>query len=397
MSQNTPLLHSPIDALHRANGARMTEFSGWEMPLQFSGIVEEHLNVRRAAGLFDISHMGQMQLSGKTAFRDLQRVVTKNLARIETGRAVYSLLCNPEGGILDDIIVYRRRENSFFIIVNAVNSTKDFEWIKTNCTRTTTVQNLSIIRALFAVQGPSSAAIVGKLTTRPVNDLFYFHFRDEAMRGLPVILARTGYTGEDGFEISVQAGHAAELWNRLLEAGNSFGIKPAGLGARDTLRLEMAYPLYGMEISKNVSPLEANLEKAVSLGKGDFIGRDAIIRKGKESRRTLVGLEMLDRGIPRPDFPVKFGAIVVGRVTSGTMSPSLRRGIALAFVQKDFSEVGTILDVEIRGENRHAIVVRTPFCTPRVYVRSGRPAERSTSVTAAPPFEKGTTASQRSS
>jgi aminomethyltransferase len=369
MSQSTPLRRSPIDGFHRERGARMTQFAGWEMPLQFSGIIDEHLAVRRAAGLFDISHMGQIQVSGKSAFHDLQRIVTKNLDGVEAGRAVYSLLCNSDGGILDDIIVYKRAENSFLIIVNAVNSAKDFEWIKGNCGKKTAVQNLSGVRALFAVQGPNAAAIAGQLTSEPVADLFYFRFRDEVMAGFPVILARTGYTGEDGFEISVEYEHAVPLWDRLLEAGKSLGMKPVGLGARDTLRLEMAYSLYGMEISESVSPFEACLHKAVSLKKGDFIGREAILRRGKESNRTLVGVEMLDRGIPRHLLQVKSGATPVGRVTSGTMSPSLGRGIALALVQKEFSEVSTILDVEIRGSNRHAIVVNMPFWKPRVYLR----------------------------
>ncbi len=373
MGQNTDLRHSPIDSFHRAHGARMTEFAGWEMPLQFSGIVEEHLAVRRAAGLFDISHMGQMEVSGPTAFPDLQRIATKDLSRQKAGTAVYSLLCNHEGGILDDIIVYKMAEDRFFIIVNGVNSTKDYEWLKANCTsgrtgKSTKVDNLTGRRALFAVQGPKAAAVVGQLTTQPLADLYYFHFREEEVAGFPVILARTGYTGEDGFEISVEAEKALDLWNRLLEAGGAFAMKLVGLGARDTLRLEMAYSLYGMEISESVSPFEARLGKAVSLDKEDFIGRDAILRKREESRRTLVGLEMLEKAIPRHDYLVKFGDTIVGKVTSGTMSPSLRRGIAMAFVQKEFAEVGTILSVEIRGRNCSAIIVKTPFWTPRVYV-----------------------------
>ncbi len=385
MSPKTPVLRSPLDAFHRAHGARMTQFAGWEMPLQFTGIIAEHLAVRRAAGLFDISHMGQIEVSGKTALRDLQRIATKNLAPISVGRAVYCLLCNHEGGILDDIIVYRRGENSFLIIVNAANSTKDFDWLKEHSGEATAVADLSRSRALFAVQGPDSAKILGQLTSQSLSDLYYFRFRDDVLSGFPVIVARTGYTGEDGFEISVEHGHAVGLWNSLLEAGDSFGMKLAGLGARDTLRLEMAYSLYGMEISESVSPFEADLHKAVSLDKGDFIGRDAIIRIGKESRRTLVGLEMLEKGIPRPHFPVKSSATVVGRVASGTMSPSLRRGIAMAFVQKELSEVGTVLDVEIRGCDRSAIVVKTPFWTPSVYVRSRVTAKESETPPSPPP------------
>ncbi len=383
MSQNVHFRHSLLDAFHRAQGARMTEFAGWEMPLQFSGIVDEHLAVRLGAGLFDISHMGQIQVSGETALQDLQRIVTKNLAPVPNGRAAYSLLCNAEGGILDDIIVYRWEENRFIIIVNGVNFTKDLEWFKTNCGETTAVENLSASRALFALQGPRSAAILGELTAQPLADLYYFRFREDVLGGFPVILARTGYTGEDGFEISVEAVHAVALWERLGEAGKPFGMKLVGLAARDTLRLEMAYSLYGMEISESVSPLEAHLEKAVSLKKTDFMGKDAIVRRGKESRRTLVGLEMLDRSIPRHLFRLWSGATLVGEVTSGSMSPSLGRGIALAFVQKESSEIGTILDVEIRGARHPAVVVRTPFCTPRVYTRSraARESSRSDRIT----------------
>jgi aminomethyltransferase len=362
----------------------MTEFAGWEMPLQFTGIVDEHLAVRQLAGLFDISHMGQIRVSGKTAFADLQRIVTKDLSRVRPGRAVYSLLCDEAGGILDDIIVYRMADDRFFIIVNAVNSTKDFEWIKGNSGKKTKVENLSQSRALFALQGPKAAAILEPLLQGTAADLFYFRFREEMVRDAPIILARTGYTGEDGFEISVESDRAPDLWQCLFEAGKPFGVKLDGLGARDTLRLEMAYSLYGNEISESVSPFEAGLEKAVSLNKGDFIGRDGIIRRGKESRRTLVGLEMLERGIPRPHFALKSDAVVVGSVTSGTMSPCLERGIALAFVQKESSEIGTILDVEIRGRDRSAIVVRTPFWTPRTYRMSLAAPERLTAPGSVP-------------
>ncbi|MDP2898549.1 MAG: glycine cleavage system aminomethyltransferase GcvT [bacterium] len=370
MSQDKNFLHSPVDAFHRTHGARMTEFAGWEMPLQFSGIVDEHLAVRHAAGLFDITHMGQIEVTGESAFDDLQRIVTKDLSKVEASRAVYSLLCNEEGGILDDIIVYKRGESRFLIIVNGVNAVKDYEWLRKNCVKATKVHNLTTKRSLFAVQGPKSAAIVSRLVSEPLAGLYYFHFREDTMLGLPVILARTGYTGEDGFEVSVDAEDALDLWNSLLEAGTPLGMKLTGLGARDTLRLEMAYPLYGMEISEQVSPFEANLDKAVSLKKGDFIGREAILRRRDESSRTLVGLEMLEMAVPRHGFLVKSCDSVVGRITSGTMSPSLGRGIALALVRKDHSEVGTILDVEIREKRRSAIIVRTPFWNPRVYLRS---------------------------
>jgi aminomethyltransferase len=369
MSQDTNLLHSPIASSHRAHGARMTEFAGWEMPLQFTGIVDEHQAVRRAAGLFDISHMGQIEVSGKAAFDDLQRIVTKDLLKVNVGRAVYSLLCNEEGGILDDIIIYRKGEGRFFIIVNGSTATKDFEWLRGNSTKKTKVENLTTKRSLFAVQGPNSERIVSQLVREPVTELYYFHFREDEMCGFPVTLARTGYTGEDGFEISVAAEHALDLWNALIAAGKPFRMKLVGLGARDTLRLEMAYPLYGLDISESVSPFEARLDKAVSLKKGDFIGREAIVRKGEESQQTLVGLEMLGKAVPRHGFLVKSCATMVGKVTSGTMSPSLGRGIALAYVHKDFSEIATILDVQIRGKNRSAIVVATPFWNPRVYLR----------------------------
>lgn len=368
MSQDTTLFRSPLDAFHRAHGARMTEFAGWEMPLQFSGIVEEHLAVRHTAGFFDISHMGQIEVGGDGAFEDLQRIVTKSLTKVEAGRAVYSLLCNGEGGILDDIILYRKAENRFFLIVNGVNSAKDYEWLRANCGKTTAVKNLSRRRALFAVQGPNAAAIVSQRARAPLADLRYFRFREDEMCGAPVTLARTGYTGEDGFEISVEAKHSPALCEGLMEAGKGFGMTLAGLGARDTLRLEMAYPLYGMEISEAVSPFEVDLGKAVSLEKGDFIGRDAIVRRRDESGRTLVGLEMLEKAVPRHGFLVKSCDTDVGRITSGAFSPSLGRGIALALVKKEFSDIGTILDVQIRDKDRSAIVVATPFVTPRVYV-----------------------------
>ncbi len=375
MSQDAHLHRSPIDVFHRDHGARMTEFAGWDMPVQFTSIVDEHLAVRRFAGLFDISHMGQIQVSGKKALSDLQRIVTKDLSRAKPGRAVYSLLCNPQGGILDDIIVYKMGDDRFFIIVNAVNSDKDFEWIQSNVSKKTRAENLSRDRSLFALQGPKSAAILEPLVGQPLADLLYFRFREDTVAEMPVILARTGYTGEDGFEISVASDRALDLWNSLQEAGKPWGMKFVGLGARNTLRLEMAYSLYGHEISESVSPFEANLHKAVSVDKGDFIGRDAIIQKGETSRRTLVGLEMLDRGIPRQHFFLTSDETVVGEVTSGTMSPSLGRGIALAFVEKEFSEIGTILDVEIRGRSCASIVVRTPFWSARTY-RSPRPARK---------------------
>jgi aminomethyltransferase len=368
MSHEKNLLRSPLDAFHRAHGARMTEFAGWEMPLQFTGIVEEHLAVRQTAGLFDISHMGQIEVAGDDAFEDLERIATKSLSTVQAGRAVYSLLCNEEGGILDDIIIYRKAENRFFLIVNGVNAAKDYAWLRANCRKSTTVENLSGRRALLAVQGPNSAGIVGQLVRTPLEDLRYFRFREDEMCGAPVTLARTGYTGEDGFEISVEAKQSLTLCEGLMDAGKRFGMTLAGLGARDTLRLEMAYPLYGMEMSETVSPFEADLGKAVSLEKGDFIGRDAIVRRRKESGRTLVGLEMLEKAVPRHSFLLKSCDTDVGRITSGAFSPSLGRGIALASVKKEFSEIGTILDVQIREKDRSAIVVATPFVTPRVYV-----------------------------
>jgi aminomethyltransferase len=375
----TPLKRTPLFDAHVKAGARMVPFGGWEMPVQYTGIVEEHRAVRAAVGLFDISHMGEFEVAGPEALAALQRLTTNDVSALEVGQVQYSLLCQPDGGIVDDLTLYRLAPDRFMLTVNASNIDKDWAWV-TAQGGAARWRNVSGDTGLVAVQGPKAEALVARLADRDVKTIGYYRFAQGAVAGAPTLISRTGYTGEDGFELYVAAGDTPRLWSALLEAGRGDGVVPVGLGARDTLRLEMRYALYGNDIDATTNPLEAGLGWVVKPAKGDFIGRDAIetVRAAGPARR-LVGLEMTDRSIARHGYPVVSRGVpptvgregaptasTIGIITSGSYGPSVERSIAMAYVASAHAAVGSEIAVEIRGQARPARVVKTPFHPSRV-------------------------------
>jgi aminomethyltransferase len=363
------LKRTPLYDWHVKAGARMVPFGGWEMPVQYTSIVEEHRAVRGAVGLFDVSHMGEFEVEGAEALTALQRLTTNDVSALAVGQVQYSLLCYPDGGIVDDLTLYRLGPERFMLTVNAANIDKDWAWVTEQSAAGPGARwrNVSAETGLIAVQGPRAEALVGRLGDRDVVSLGYYRFVAGMVAGAPVLISRTGYTGEDGFELYVAAADTARVWQSLAETGIADGARPIGLGARDTLRLEMRYALYGNDIDQTTNPIEAGLGWVVKPAKGDFIGRAAIERvRADGARRRLVGLEMADRSIARHGYPVVKDGQPVGVVTSGSYGPSVDRSIALAYVPAGLTSVGTELGVEIRGQARPARVVNTPFHPPRV-------------------------------
>jgi aminomethyltransferase len=363
---DTSLKRTPLFAAHVKAGARMVPFGGWEMPVQYSGIVEEHRAVRAAVGCFDVSHMGEFELEGPGALAALQRLTTNDVAALEVGQIQYSVLCYPHGGIVDDLTVYRLAPERYMVTVNAGNIDKDWAHV-TEDGDGARWRNVSDATGLIAVQGPKAEALVGRLADVDVGRIGYYRFAHGRVAGVTTLISRTGYTGEDGFELYVAAGDAARLWSALLETGRADGAMPIGLGARDTLRLEMRYALYGNDIDETTNPLEAGLGWVVKPAKGEFIGREAIERmRAAGPPRRLVGIEMTERAVPRHGYPVVKDGAPTGVVTSGSYGPSVDRYIALAYVGSAHAVVGTELGVEIRGQVKSARVVKTPFHPSRV-------------------------------
>lgn len=353
-------------------GARCIDFGGWELPVQFSGIQAEHEAVRRRAGLFDVSHMGEFLVTGPQAEQFLQRVTVNDVSRLLPGQAQYTLMCYPEGGVVDDLLIYRLGQERFMLVVNASNIGKDFQWLESHlpdagdaAVPAVELTDCSDATALLALQGPAAARILARVTDAPAGELAAFHFVEEAhVCGVQALISRTGYTGEDGFELYLRAEDAAAVWRGLLAAGKDGGLVPVGLGARDTLRFEARLPLYGQELSREITPLEAGLGIFVKLEKGDFIGREALLKQKEEGLpRKLAGIEMLDRGIPRSHYPVYAGpdGEQIGEVTTGTQSPTLKRNVGLALLKREYSAPDTEVWVEIRGKRLKAQVVKTPF------------------------------------
>ena len=356
------LRRTALYGAHRALGARFVDFAGWEMPVQYTGLLEEHRRVRSACGLFDVSHMGEIELRGRGALEAMQVLGTNDLGRISEGRCQYTLLCYPTGGVVDDCIVYMFSAERLLVCVNASNTEKVYGWFLEAGLGDVSIRDVSGAYAQLALQGPSSEAVLSRVASFDPSALRGFHFLEGAVAGRGAMVSRTGYTGEDGFEIYTSPDDARGVWDALLDAGGPFGILPAGLGARDTLRLEMAYPLYGHELSSSITPLEAGLERFVALRKDDFIGREALLeQKARGLERTLCGLVLRGRGVPREGCPVRMGGKERGRVTSGTLSPSLGRGIALAFLPPQMSAPGTEAEIMIRDRPFAAEVVETPF------------------------------------
>ncbi|MFC3803429.1 glycine cleavage system aminomethyltransferase GcvT [Cohnella sp. GCM10012308] len=345
-------------------GVRCIDFGGWDLPVQFSGIQKEHDAVRLHAGLFDVSHMGEFIVTGDGAERFLQRVTTNDVSKLTDGQAQYTLMCDPDGGVVDDLLVYRISADRYMAVVNASNIDKDFSWMQAHLPGDASLEDASDRYALLALQGPRAADILQIAGATPdVLALSSFHFKkDTPLAGASALISRTGYTGEDGFEIYVPAAHAGDVWHALMAAGEPLGLLPAGLGARDTLRFEARLPLYGQELSDTITPLEAGVGFFVKLDKEDFIGKDALVRqKEKGLPRKLVGIELIDRGIPRSHYPVFAGDERIGEVTTGTQSPTLKRSLGLALVDAAYAAIGTEVEVEIRCKRLKAEVIKTPF------------------------------------
>lgn len=364
ISEATALRRTPLDAVHRSLGARMIDFGGWNMPVQYSGIVDEHHVVRKAVGLFDISHMGEIEIRGREAACLTEFVTTNAVSKLAIGQAQYSALLYEHGGFVDDILVHKVAEDHFFLCVNASNQEKDLEHIRSANHFDAEVQFTSDHYAQLAIQGPQALPTLQKLTTVSLNDIRYYWFTDDTVSGAPARIARTGYTGEDGFEIYVAPEQGPRLWKQILEAGAEYGIKPCGLGARNTLRLEAGMALYGHEIHAASTPFEAGLEWIVKLEKGEFIGRSALMRQKQNGvRRKLAGLEMRGRGVARDGYEVCLdaGTTPAGWVTSGSPSPTLNRNIGLCYLPAEQAQRGRAIQVMVRSQPVEAEIVETPF------------------------------------
>ncbi len=362
------LRRTPLYDRHQAAGARLIPFAGWEMPVQYAGILQEHHAVRNNAGLFDLGHMGQVNVSGADALSFLQAVTTNDVSVLGPGQAQYSLLPNEQGGVIDDIIIYRQPDgDGYFVVVNASTREKDVVWLQAQRSKrpdlNVTLTDVSDRTGMIAIQGPNATDIVQSITDIDLSTLPAFAWRSAHVAGIPLMIARTGYTGEDGFEFFPEISAVIRLWDALVDAGQAAQIALIGLGARDTLRLEARMPLYGNEMDDTITPLEAGLGWAVKLDKGDFIGRDAInAMKEQGAPRRTVGFKLTGRsGAPRSHYPIHVGGREVGWVTSGAMSPTLGENIGLALVERDCAGIGKPLEIEIRGKNVPAIQVKTPF------------------------------------
>jgi len=363
-SSTTTLRKTPLHAVHREMGAKMVPFGGWEMPVEYAGLINEHMAVRRAAGLFDVSHMGELEVRGPGALAFLQRVTSNDVAKLKDGQAQYSALPNDSGAPLDDVIVYRRGPERFMLVVNAGNVEKDFGWLRSRGPEGCEVSDQSDAWALIALQGPLAQAILQPVTGIDLPSIAYYHFAEGDVDGHPAIVARTGYTGEDGFEIFVAPDHAEALWRRLIEAGREKGVQPAGLGARDTLRLEARMCLYGNDMDETTSLVEAGLGWIVSLdeAKGDFPGRAVLEAQKKDGPpRKLVGFEVTGRGIARHGYTVFLDGEPAGPVTSGSYAPYLQKNIGLCYLPAARAAAGTAVEIDVRGRNVPARVVPTPF------------------------------------
>jgi aminomethyltransferase len=360
--EGVELKRTALNAVHKAAGARLVEFGGWEMPVEYTGIREEHLAVRTRAGLFDVSHMGEIEVRGREALGLLQWVTSNDVSRLKDFQAQYSALMYPQGSAVDDCIVHRFGEDHYFLCVNAANTDKDFDWIVRNNSFDAEVRNVSAEYTQLALQGPRAEEILARVTSADLRVLRYFWFRRAKCGGVEGLLARTGYTGEDGFEFYLPPAEAECVWSQLLEAGKPEGLIPAGLGARNTLRLEAAYPLYGHELNEETTLLEANLGWICKLEKGGFLGREALLKQRQQgTRKNLVGFEMTDRGIARDGYSVLVDGQAVGRVTSGSYAPYLGKSIGLAYVLPEHGAVGREIQIDIRGKAVSALQVPLPF------------------------------------
>lgn len=362
--EKASLKRTPLYECHIAAKARMVPFVGWEMPVQYAGVMEEHKAVRSAVGLFDVSHMGEIEVTGRRALDFLQQVTCNDVSKLTSGRAQYSGLMTPRGTFVDDLLVHKFSDERYFLVVNAANKDKDYAYL---CAQVANfdgaeVNDRSDDYAQIAVQGPKALEVVQPLTDVKLSEIKYYRFVEGTLNKVPAIIARTGYTGEDGLEIYTSPEPAASLWRALLAAGAPFGIVPCGLGARDTLRFEACMPLYGNDIDDTTTPFEAGLDWIVKLDKGGFLGREALVRQQAQGLpRKLVGFEMRGRGIARHDYPIWAGGKVVGKVTSGSHSPTFGKALGMGYVPLELTREGSKIEIEIRDSKVAAEVVAMPF------------------------------------
>jgi aminomethyltransferase len=363
------LKRTPLNEAHRRLGGRMVEFGGWDMPVQYSaGTVTEHLRTRTRAGLFDVSHMGEVDVRGPDAIPFVNRLTSNDVTKLIDGQAHYTALTTPQGTVIDDLLVYRLAEDHLLLVVNAGTTDKDWEWIQSHrADENVDLRNASADYCQIAFQGPAAPSILQTLTGTDLSAIKYYHFTLGQVDGVDAIISRTGYTGEDGFEVYAAPDKAEQLWNKMLDAGNyghEDGVLPCGLAARNTLRLEAGMALYGHEINEEITLLEANLGWITKLNKGDFIGREALARQKEAGvKRKLIGFEVTDRGIARDDQDILINGERAGRVTSGSPAPFLKKNIGMGYVPVEFSAAGTAIEVDVRGKRVGAQIVPLPFYT----------------------------------
>jgi aminomethyltransferase len=360
----TTLKQTVLFNRYKDYGGKTIDFGGWDLPVQFSSIKAEHEAVRTKAGLFDVSHMGEVLVTGDGALSYLQKMMTNDVSKLKVGQAQYTAMCYEDGGTVDDLLIYKRDEGNYLLVVNASNLEKDLEWMNKHKTSDVEIEDKSDDYALLALQGPLAEKTLQKLTTIPLNEIKFFRFQENVqICGQNVLISRTGYTGEDGFELYASPESIVVLWEAILMAGESDGVVPAGLGARDTLRFESGLPLYGQELSQDISPLEAGLGFVVKLNKEeDFIGKQALAgQKENGVPRKLVGLEMIDKGIPRTGYKVFLNDEEIGEVTTGTQSPTLNKNIGFALLNTEHATVGTEVIVQVRKRMLKAEIIATPF------------------------------------
>jgi aminomethyltransferase len=347
--------------IHRRHGGKIIDFAGYMMPVQYRGIMDEHRRVRETVGIFDVSHMGEFEISGPNAAAFIQMMTTNNVNKLATKQVQYSAMCYDDGGIVDDLLVYRYPDK-FMMVVNASNLEKDFSWLQQHLMEGVELKNRSDEFSLLALQGRNAVDVLRKLTPIDPDAIDTYWFTQAKLSGVDMMIARTGYTGEDGFELMFDQKHSAGIWESIMEAGEAFDIEPIGLGARDTLRLEVGYCLYGNDIDKDTHPLEAGLGWITKLKKGDFIGRDAILEaKDKGLKRKLVGFRYDERSFPRKGYGIYSREEKIGVVTSGTFSPMLGVSIGMGYVDKAYTDVDTDIDIDIRGKRKRARVTKLPF------------------------------------
>ena len=359
------LKQTPLFDVYKEHGAKTIDFGGWDLPVQFSSIKKEHEAVRTKAGLFDVSHMGEITVKGTGSLAYLQKMMTNDISKLENGAVIYTAMCYENGGTVDDLLVYKIEDHDYLLVVNASNSEKDCSWLQEHLEGEVQLENISDQVGQLALQGPLAETVLAKLVVgTDLSDIGSFQFQnDVVMSGKKTLISRTGYTGEDGFEIYCEAKDTVHLWKAILEAGQEDGVVPCGLGARDTLRFEATLALYGQELTAEISPLEAKIGFAVKLNKEkDFIGK-AALKEQKENglSRKIMGIEMIDRGIPRHGYPIFIGEEQIGIVTTGTQSPTLQKNVGLALLNAEHAVIDNEIQVEIRGKRLKALVVKTPF------------------------------------